>query len=96
MLNRHNDAANAYITATKNFPNDAKNYYDVALCYDLARNKKQAYEWYTRYLERIDPKWTTRQWTEQELKKHEFVSTAMERVQVLKMDLFFEGEKVRN
>jgi len=95
VLNRHNDAANAYIIATKNFPEDAQNFYEVALCYDLAHNKRQAYDWYTRYLEKIDPKWATRQWTEQELKKHEYVSTAMERVQSLKTDLFFEGEKVK-
>ena len=95
-INRNNDAANVFITATKDFPKDDRIFYEVAICYDRALNKKLAYEWYTRYLEKIDLKWSTRQWTEQELKKHEFVSTAMERVQTLKMDLFFEGEKVKN
>jgi len=96
MLYRYNEAADAYITATKNFPGNAQNFYEVALCYDLARNKKQAYEWYTLYLDKIDPNWASRQWTERELKKHELVNVAMERILILKTDLFFEGEKVNN
>jgi hypothetical protein len=44
-------------------------------------------------LEKIDPKWATRKWTEKELKELEFVSIAMDRIQSLKTDLFFEEEK---
>jgi len=92
LLNRHREAANLYITATKDFPNDLRNYYEVARCYDVIFNKKQALEWYTRYLEKIDLNWSTRQWAEQDFKKFEFLTAAMERVQALKLDLFFEKE----
>jgi tetratricopeptide (TPR) repeat protein len=92
-LYRYNDAAKVFIVATKDFPKNSRNFYEVAVCYDMARNKKQALDWYTRYLDMIDPKWATKQWEEKELKKLEFVKTAMERVKSLKTDLFFEEEK---
>ena len=90
LLNRYNDAARVYITTTKDFPKESRNFYEVAVCYDLAQNKKLALEWYSRYLEEIAPKWATKQWTEQELKKHEFIKTSIERINSLKVDLFFE------
>ena len=93
ILYRYNDAAKVFITATKQFPKDIRNFYEVAVCYDMARSKKPALDWYNAYLEKIDPNWETGQWTEQELKKLEFVSTAMERISSLKTDLFFEDEK---
>ena len=92
-LYRYNDAAKVFIIATKHFPQNPRNFYEVAVCYDMARNKKQALDWYTQYLDLIDPQWATRQWTEKELKKLEFVSIAMDRVQSLKTDLFFEEGK---
>ena len=91
-LNRNIEAADAFIVATKDFPQDFQNFYETAICYDRALNKKLAIDWYTRYLEKIDPKWATKKWTEQELKKYEFVRYAMERIDTLKTDLFFEGE----
>ena len=93
VLNRHREAVGYYIAATKDLPDDIRNYYEVARCYDVIRNKKLALEWYTRYLEKIDPNWATRQWTQQELKKFESVTAAKERIQALKTDLFFEEEK---
>ncbi|MDR1172452.1 MAG: tetratricopeptide repeat protein [Bacteroidales bacterium] len=93
ILNRYDDAARAFTAATLSLPKDTRNYYEVAVCYDMAHHKKQAFDWYNRYLEKIDPKWATRKWTEKELKDLEFVSIAMERIQSLKTDLFFEEEK---
>jgi len=95
-LYRNDEAANIFIAATKDFPNDTRNFYEVAICYDRALNKKKALEWYTLYLEKIDPNWATRQWTAQEPEKYEFVNTARERIQSLKLDLFFEEEKNKN
>jgi len=92
-LNRNNEAAIAYIAATKDFPNDLRNFYDVAICYDAMRNKKLALEWYTRYLEKVDPRWETDKSVEQELKKNEQANHAMSRVKALKIELFFEEEK---
>ena len=92
-LNRNNEAANAFITAIKDFPKDFQNFYEVAICYDRGSSKKLAIDWYTRYLEKIDVNWATKKWTEQELREHEFVSAAMERIQSLKEDLFWEEEK---
>ncbi len=93
ILNRYDDAAKTFITATQNLPRDARNYYEAAVSYDMAFNKKEAFDWYTRYLEKIDPNWATRKWTDKELKKVEFVRIAMDRVQSLKTDLFFEEDK---
>jgi len=45
-------------------------------------------------LEKIDPAWVTKKWTEQELTDYEFVSTAINRIRQLREDLFFEeGER---
>ena len=93
-LNRNIEAANIFITATKNFPKDLRNYYEAGICYDRAQNKKLAIDWYTRYLEKIDPAWATKKWTEQELKDNEFVNIARDRIRQLREDLFFEeGER---
>ena len=93
-LNRNIEAANVFITATKIFPKDLRNYYEAGISYDRAQNKKLAIDWYTRYLEKIDPAWATKKWTEQELTDYEFVSTAINRIRQLREDLFFEeGEK---
>jgi len=92
-LNRNNEAANAFIVAIKDFPKDTRNFYEVAICYDRALNKKLAIDWYTRYLDKIDPNWATKKWTKQELEEHEFVDISMERIQLLKLDLFFEEKK---
>ena len=93
-LNRNIEAANIFITATKNFPKDTRNYYEAGISYDRAQNKKLAIDWYIRYLEKIDPAWATKKWTEQELKDYEFVSTSINRIRQLREDLFFEeGEK---
>jgi tetratricopeptide (TPR) repeat protein len=93
ILNRYDDAARVFIIATRALPEDARNYYEVAVSYDMAPNKKQAFDWYNRYLEKVAPNWAIRKWTEEELKKVEFVSIAMDRIQSLKTDLFFEEEK---
>ena len=93
LLSRYNDAAKAYITATKDFPKEPKNYYEAAVCYDLGRSKKLAIDWYSRYLEKIDPQWAAKQWTEQELKKHKFVKFVIDRIDRLRVDLFFEEER---
>ena len=93
ILNRYNDAAKAFTSVTKNFPENLRYYYEVAVCYDMAFKKKQALEWYLRFLEKTDPKWATRKWTENDFKKFEFVDIAMDRVVSLKTDLFFEEEK---
>lgn len=90
LLRRYNDAANSYITGTKDFPKESRNFYEVAVCYDMDQNKKLALEWYSRYLDVIDPEWATKQWTVQELKKNELVKIAIDRVEGLKVDLFFE------
>jgi len=52
-----------------------------------------ALEWYSNYLGKIDSKWATKQWTEQELQKYSLAKTAMERIEALKADLFFEEMK---
>jgi len=95
LLSRYYDAAKVYIVATKDFPTDPSNFYEVAVCYDLVRNRKLAIEWYSRFLEKIDPKWATRQWTERELNRLEHVKNAMGRIEVLKEDLFFEEGRKR-
>ena len=89
-LNRNNEAANVFIAATQHFPKDPRNFYETGICYDRALNKKSAIEWYTRYLEKVDPQWASKNWTEQELKDHEFVTIAMDRIRLLREDLFFE------
>ena len=94
-LSRYNGAVNAFITATNNFPKNPRYFYEVAVTYDRAFNKKKAFEWYTRCLEKIDPNWATRQWTEEELKKWEFVSNAMGRARLLREELFLEEENVK-
>ncbi len=93
ILKRYDEAIDIYITATKVFPQDLRNFYEVAVCYDLVLNKRSAFDWYTRYLEKIDPNWATKKWTEQELNKYEFATFSMNRVKLLKVDLFFEEEK---
>ena len=93
ILSRYNEAAKVFTTATKNFPKTLRNFYEVGVCYDMALNKKQALNWYTQFLVQTDPNWSTRGWTEEDLKKHEFVEIAIERVNSLKTDLFFEEEK---
>ena len=90
-MNRNLEAANVFIAATRDFPNELINFYEVALSYDRANERRLAIDWYTRYLERIDPNWATKQWTTQELEKYEFVSVAMRRIYILRTDLFFEG-----
>lgn len=92
-LFRYEDAAKCFITATKQFPKNPRYFYEVALCYDKARNKKLALEWYLAYLKKVDPKWATREWTEKELEKLGFVNIAMERVQSLQTDLSSEKGK---
>ena len=93
ILYRYNEAAKAFTAATKNFPKNTRNFYEVAVCFDMAFNKKQAFEWYNRFLEKTDPNWANRKWTENDLKEYEFVGIAMDRVVSLKTDLFFEEEK---
>lgn len=95
VLNRYAEATEVYIQATKIFPDEPLNYYEVARCYDIVFNKRLALEWYTRYLEKIDPNWATRNWTTQELEKLALVNAAMERISSLRLDLFFEEEKRR-
>ena len=95
-LNRNNEAANAFIAAIKDFPKDLRNYYEVGICYDRGSGKKLAIDWYIRYLEKIDLNWAAKQWTEQELKEHEFVNIAIDRIKSLKEDLFWEEEKRNN
>ena len=89
-LNRNNEAANAFIAATKDFPKDLQNFYQVGICYDRGGNKRLAIEWYSRYLEKIDPQWATKQWTEAELKQHEFIDISKNRINTLRTELFFE------
>ena len=90
-LNRYNEAANAFIAATKDFPKDFQNFYHVGICYDRGGNKRLAIDWYSRYLAQIDPQWATKHWTEEELKEHEFIEIAKDRIETLRTDLFFEG-----
>ena len=92
-LRRNQEAANAFITAIKDFPKDIENIFHVATCYDRASNRKLAIDWYTRYLEKIDPRWATKQWTKQELNKYELAEYAMNRIKSLREDMFWEGEK---
>jgi tetratricopeptide (TPR) repeat protein len=92
-LNRNQEAANAFITAIKDFPKDIQNIWLVATCYDNAHNKKLAIDWYTRYLEKIDPQWATKRRTKEELKEYEFANYAVDRIKTLKEELFWEGEK---
>ena len=89
-LGRNNEAANAFIAATKDFPKDITNFYQVGICYDRAGNKRLAIEWYSRYLEKIDPQWATKRWSEAQLKEHEFIEITMNRINTLRTDLFFE------
>jgi len=91
MMMRNREAANAFIAATKDFPDDLRNFYEVAFCFDRADDKRLAIEWYTRYLEKNDPNWATRQWTEQELIQNELVNFVRRRIDTLRTDLFFEG-----
>ena len=57
----------------------------------MANEKSLAMEWYSRYLERIDPNWATRQrWTADELEKHRYIRAAERRIGILRTDLFFE------
>ncbi len=93
LLKRYDEAIDIYITATKVFPQNLRNFYEVAVCYDMSLNKRSAFDWYTRYLEKIDPNWATKKWTEQELNKYEFATFSMNRIKLLKVDLFFEEEK---
>jgi len=92
-LNRDNEAAIAYIAATKDFPNELRNFYDVAICYDAMRNTKLSLEWYSRYLEKVNPQWETDKAVEQELKKNELTNHAMARVKALRVELFFQEER---
>ena len=91
-LNRNREAANAFIKATKDFPNDYENFYQVAFSYERANDKRLAIEWYSRFLEKIDPNWEERQrWTAEELNKYQYIRTAIRRIEILRTDLFFEG-----
>jgi len=93
QLNRNNEAANVFIMAIKDFPKDIQIYYQVAICYDRALNRKLAIEWYSRYLEKIDPHWASKKRTEQELTTYEYASYATDRIKSLREDMFWEGEK---
>ena len=91
-MDRDREAVKCFMDATINFPNDLQNFYKVALCYDTPYSKKQSLEWYIRYLEKVDPHWATKQWTEQELNEFRFVSHSIKRVQMLREDLNIEEE----
>jgi hypothetical protein len=81
------------IKTTKDFPKESQNFYEVAICYDMARNKKLALEWYTLYSEKMKEKIKSiRELTKQE---SEFLGIAEERMQLLRTDLFFEGEQMK-
>jgi len=89
-MGKYNEAVSIFINATKIYPKDIRIIYEVGICYDRAQNKKLAIDWYTRYLEKVDPNWANKKWTEQELKKFEFVTIAMDRIKELKVELFWE------
>ncbi len=96
IANRYNEAAKSFISVTKSLPKMANNYYEVAVSYDMGLRKKDALDWYTRYLNKIDSRWATKNWTEAELKKNKLISVSIDRIEALKTDLFFEAEKKKS
>ncbi len=93
VLYRYNDAVKSYMVAVKAYPKQAIYAYEVAVSYDMGLKKKQALDWYVRFLNQIDPGWETKNWMEEEKQKPTYQNTAMARVRSLKTDLFFEEEK---
>ncbi len=90
IQNRYDDAAATFINLTKIEPSKSIYYYEVAVSYDMALKKKQALDWYIRFLNLIDPTWERKIWSEEDLKKSTYQNAAMNRVGALKTDIFFE------
>jgi tetratricopeptide (TPR) repeat protein len=90
-LYRYDDAAKSFIEGTKTLPY-IDNYYEVALSYDMGNRKKQALDWYIRYLDLADPTWKNKK-DLKETEGNKFQVYAMDRIEQLRIDLFFEEGK---
>lgn len=92
ILYKYDEAAKSFISVTRAKPGDTRNYYEVAVSYDMARKKKIALDWYIRFLNKLDPDWATKEHSDTG-KQKSFREIAMDRVSQLRTDLFFEENK---
>jgi tetratricopeptide (TPR) repeat protein len=84
---RYEDAIKVYSAVLKVDPSHTVLMYTVAQIYDTSlNNKKNALKWYTRYLNNVFPEWEKK---EPSQRIHYFVKN---RIEELKIDLFFEKE----
>jgi tetratricopeptide (TPR) repeat protein len=89
-LEKYDLAARTFGKIHTAVPHKAIYVYEVASSHDMAHRKKQALDWYIRFLNQIDPDWETTEWTEPDKKKPTYQNIAMERIKALKTELFFE------
>jgi tetratricopeptide (TPR) repeat protein len=86
---RYEQAVKIYTTVIKTDPSRTDIYRRIAEIYHwFLDKKKDAVYWYSQYLNKIDPKWETK--SKSENYSYKFI---IERIEKLKVDLFFEEEQ---
>jgi tetratricopeptide (TPR) repeat protein len=86
---RYNEAIKTYSDVIKSDPSQIIFYRIIAEIYQYdLRKKKEALEWYIRYINKLDPKWETNAYEENTLLQY-----TKDRINKLKTDLFFEEGK---
>jgi tetratricopeptide (TPR) repeat protein len=84
---RYSEALKVYLSLVKSDPSLTVLYRTVASLYLYSGKKKEALDWYIRYMNKVDPAWETTVY-------EEFTTPYSIRklIDMLRTDLFFEGE----
>jgi tetratricopeptide (TPR) repeat protein len=86
---RYNEALKLYLSFVKSNPSQIDFYLTVANIYSNLRKKKEALDWYIRYINKRDPDWETTVYEE-----FSPLRSIKERINKLRTDVFFEeGDK---
>jgi tetratricopeptide (TPR) repeat protein len=86
---RYSEAVKVYSEVLKSDPSQIGLYYSIADMYQYNLDKKkEALEWFIRYINKLDPKWETNVYEENTVLQY-----TKDRINRLKTDLFFEEGK---